>query len=276
MDHETIIGIDLGTTNSEVAVIRDGRAVVLEEDGDPILPSVVGLHPPGHVLVGKAARNQYVLAPERTIRSIKRKMGQEMTVTLGDKKYTPQEISAIILRTLRSRAEKVLGHPVSKVVITVPAFFNDGQRQATREAGELAGLEVVRIINEPTAAVLTYDPHPTEMERLLVYDLGGGTFDVSVAQVEKGVVEIQARHGDTQLGGDDFDQLLLDHICDRFSGEHDVDLRASLPAKARVLRAAEDAKKRLSSEAVTTIEEEFIAEKSGRPLNLRMEITRQD
>ncbi len=206
---ETIIGIDLGTTNSEVAIIRDGRPVVLEEDGDPILPSVVGLDAQGHLLVGKAARNQYVLAPERTIRSIKRKMGQEVTVTLGDQKYSPQEISAIILKALKLRAEKALGTPVSKVVITVPAFFNDGQRQATRQAGELAGLEVVRIINEPTAAVLTYDPHPPEMERLLVYDLGGGTFDVSVAQVENGVVEIQASHGDTQLGGDDFDQLLL-------------------------------------------------------------------
>ena len=217
MNTDTIIGIDLGTTNSEVAVIRDGRPVVLEEDGDPILPSVVGLDAQGQLLVGKAARNQYVLAPERTVRSIKRKMGQEVTVALGDQKYSPQEISAIILKTLKHRAEKVLGVPVSKVVITVPAFFNDGQRQATRQAGELAGLEVVRIINEPTAAVLTYDPHPPEMERLLVYDLGGGTFDVSVAQVENGVVEIQASHGDTQLGGDDFDQLLLDHVCDEFA-----------------------------------------------------------
>jgi molecular chaperone DnaK len=277
MDRETIIGIDLGTTNSEVAVIRDGRPVVLPgEDGDPILPSVVGLDPQGNLLVGKAARNQYVLAPERTVRSIKRKMGQEVTVTLGDQKYTPQEISAIILRTLKQRAEAALGHPVSKAVITVPAFFNDGQRQATREAGELAGLEVVRIINEPTAAVLTYDPHPTEMERLLVYDLGGGTFDVSLAQVENGVVEIRASHGDTQLGGDDFDQLLLDFICDAFAKEHGVDLRAAPASKARVLRAAEDAKKRLSSEPVTSVEEEFIAEKDGRPLNLKMEINRDE
>jgi molecular chaperone DnaK len=276
MNTDTIIGIDLGTTNSEVAVIRDGRPVVLEEDGDPILPSVVGLDANGHLLVGKAARNQYVLAPERTVRSIKRKMGQEVTVGLGDQKYSPQEISAIILKTLKQRAEKALGVPVSKVVITVPAFFNDGQRQATRQAGELAGLEVVRIINEPTAAVLTYDPHPPEMERLLVYDLGGGTFDVSVAQVENGVVEIQASHGDTQLGGDDFDQLLLDHVCDKFAHEHAIDLRQSLGAKARVLRASEDAKKQLSTDAVTTIEEEFIAEKNGKSLNLVMEITRYD
>jgi molecular chaperone DnaK len=277
MDRDTIIGIDLGTTNSEVAVIRDGRPVVLPgEDGDPILPSVVGLDPQGNLLVGKAARNQYVLAPERTVRSIKRKMGQEATVRLGDQEYTPQEISAIILRTLKRRAEAALGHPVTKAVITVPAFFNDTQRQATREAGELAGLEVVRIINEPTAAVLTYDPHPTEMERLLVYDLGGGTFDVSLAQIENGVVEIRASHGDTQLGGDDFDQLLLDFICDEFAERHGVDLRATPTSRARVLRAAEDAKKRLSFEPVTSVEEEFIAEKDGRPLNLKMEIHRHD
>ncbi len=276
MATDTIIGIDLGTTNSEVAVIQDGRAIVLDEDGDPILPSVVGLDPQGHLLVGKAARNQYVLAPERTVRSIKRKMGQEINVKLGDQDYSPQEISAIILRTLKERAEKRLGIPVSKAVITVPAFFNDGQRQATRQAGELAGLDVVRIINEPTAAVLTYDPHPSEMERLLVYDLGGGTFDVSVAQVENGVVEILASHGDTQLGGDDFDQLLLDHVCDAFSRKQGTDLRQSPAAKARVLRAAEDAKKRLSTEAVTTIEEEFVAEKNGKPLNLVMEINRHE
>ena len=276
MDSATIIGIDLGTTNSEVAVIKDGRAIVLEENGEAILPSVVGLDPQGQLLVGTAARNQYVLAPERTIRSIKRKMGQEVTVDLGGKAFSPQEISAIILRKLKDRAERALGHAVKKVVITVPAFFNDVQRQATREAGELAGLEVVRIINEPTAAVLTYDPHPTELERLLVYDLGGGTFDVSVAQVENGVVEIMASHGDTQLGGDDFDQLLLDYICDSFKRKHGVDLRQTPTSKARVLRAAEEAKKRLSNDAVTTVEEEFIAEKDGKSLNLVMEIARHE
>jgi molecular chaperone DnaK len=275
MPSETIIGIDLGTTNSEVAVIRDGRPIVLDEDGEAILPSVVGLDPQGRLLVGKSARNQYVLAPERTIRSVKRKMGQEVTLSMGDQKYSPQEISAIILRTLKQRAEKALGASVSKAVITVPAFFNDGQRQATRQAGELAGLEVVRIINEPTSAVLTYDPHPPEMERLLVYDLGGGTFDVSVAQVEQGVVEILASHGDTQLGGDDFDQLLLDHVCDWFAKEHGIDLRESRTAKARLLRAVEEAKNKLSFDPITTIEEEFIAEKNGTPLNLVIELERQ-
>ncbi|AGA24592.1 Hsp70 family protein [Singulisphaera acidiphila] len=273
---DVIIGIDLGTTNSEVAVIRDGRPVVLEEDGDPILPSVVGLDPQGRLLVGKAARNQAMLAPERTVRSIKRKMGLEEMVPLGDKKYSPQEISAIILRTLKQRAEKVLGHPVKKAVITVPAFFTEGQRAATREAGELAELEVVRIINEPTAAVLTYDPHPAEMERLLVYDLGGGTFDVSIAQVEQGVVEILASHGDTHLGGDDFDQRLLDYVCDRFQTKHGIDLRELPVAKSRLLRAVEDAKKELSTEATTTIAEEFIAEKNGIPLNLNLEVDRYE
>jgi molecular chaperone DnaK len=203
-------------------------------------------------------------------------MGQEITVPLGEKEYSPQEISAIILRTLKRRAESALGHPVSKAVITVPAFFNDGQRQATREAGELAGLEVVRIINEPTAAVLTYEPHPREQERLVVYDLGGGTFDVSIAQIEQGVVEILASHGDTQLGGDDFDLLLFDHVCGRFSQESGVDLKQSLAARSRVLQAVEEAKKRLSLEAVTMIEEEFIAERNGLPLHLNMEVTRDE
>ena len=274
---DTIIGIDLGTTNSEVAVVRDGLPVVLpDEDGDPILPSVVGLDPEGRLLVGKPARNQAVLAPERTIRSIKRKMGQEAAVPLGDQNYSPQEVSAILLRTLKGRAERALGHPVAKAVITVPAFFTEGQRDATREAGVLAGLEVVRIINEPTAAVLTYDPHPPERERLLVYDLGGGTFDVSIAQVEGGVVEILASHGDTHLGGDDFDQLLMDSLCDRFRRQHGVDLRAEPVARSRALRAAEDAKKALSTEAVAAIAEEFIAEKDGVPLHLRMEVDRPD
>ena len=273
---DTIIGIDLGTTNSEVAVIQAGRPQVLTDDGDPILPSIVGLDAEGRLLVGKPARNQFVMAPERTIRSIKRKMGEDTAVPMGDRTFTPQEVSAIILRTLKQRAEKALGKSVSKAVITVPAFFTEGQREATREAGELAGLEVVRIINEPTAAVLMYDPHPPEMERLLVYDLGGGTFDVSIAQVEQGVVEILASHGDTQLGGDDFDQRLLDFVADRFQSEHGVDLRTSPVARSRLLSAVEDAKKRLSFEPVVTIDEEFIADKKGIPLNLSIEIAREE
>jgi molecular chaperone DnaK len=273
---DVIVGIDLGTTNSEVAVVgADSQPHVFEEDGDPILPSFVGLSEDGRLLVGKAARNQWVLAPERTVKSIKRKMGQDVKVKLGEQEYRPQEISAMILRKLKERAERSLGRPVARAVITVPAYFNDAQRQATKEAGELAGLEVVRILNEPTAASLTYDPAHTQLRRLLVYDLGGGTFDVSVVQSQEGVVEVLASHGDTQLGGDDFDDLLLKHVCDKFQAEHGVDLRANLVAKSRVLRAVEAAKRNLSYHPVARIEEEFIAEKEGTALHLNEEITRE-
>src|SRR6516225_6609379 len=200
---DLIVGIDLGTTNSEVAYVRDGQPVVCAEDGDPILPSFVGLSEDGRLLVGKPARNQWVLAPERTVKSIKRKMGQDVKVKLGDQEYRPQEISAMILKALKDRASRHLGVEVRKAVITVPAYFNDAQRQATREAGELAGLEVVRILNEPTAASLTYDPDHHEPRRMLVYDLGGGTFDVSIVQAQESVIEVLSSHGDTQLGGDD-------------------------------------------------------------------------
>jgi molecular chaperone DnaK len=273
---QPIVGIDLGTTNSEVAIIRDGQPHVFAEDGDPILPSFVGLSEDGRLLVGKAARNQWVLAPERTVKSIKRKMGQDIKVKLGDQEFRPQEISAMILRALRDRAAQQLGQPVVKAVITVPAYFNDAQRQATREAGELAGLEVVRILNEPTAASLTYDPDQRELRRMLVYDLGGGTFDVSIVQVQEGVIEVLASHGDTQLGGDDFDDLLLNFICDKFQAEHGIDLRANLPARARVLRAAETAKRNLSFHPFARVEEEFIAEKDGRALHLTQEISREE
>jgi molecular chaperone DnaK len=273
---EPIVGIDLGTTNSEVALVRDGQPHVFAEDGDPILPSFVGLSEDGRLLVGKAARNQWVLAPERTVKSIKRKMGQDVKVKLGDQEYRPQEISAMILKTLRDRAARELGAPVNKAVITVPAYFNDAQRQATREAGELAGLEVVRILNEPTAASLTYDPNEQALRRMLVYDLGGGTFDVSVVQAQQGVVEVLASHGNTQLGGDDFDDLLLSLVCDRFQQEHGVDLRASLVARARVLRAAEAAKRHLSDHPFARVEEEFIAEKDGEALHLNMELSRSE
>src|SRR6267378_3865271 len=273
---ETILGIDLGTTNSEVAIVRDGQPHVFAEDGDPILPSFVGLSEDGRLLVGKPAKNQWILAPERTIKSIKRKMGQDIKVRLGEQEYRPQEISAMILRGLRDRAARQLGAPVSKAVITVPAYFNDAQRQATREAGELAGLEVVRILNEPTAASLTYDPSQREMRRMLVYDLGGGTFDVSIVQAQEGVVEVLSSHGDTHLGGDDFDDLLLKLICDRFQEEHGVDLRANLISRARVLRAAEAAKRHLSYHPFARIEEEFIAEKDGQALHLNLEISRAE
>src|SRR5438105_2244729 len=273
---EIIVGIDLGTTNSEVAYVQDRQPHVCTEDGDPILPSFVGLSEDGRLLVGKAARNQWVLAPERTIKSIKRKMGQDVKVKLGDQEYRPQEISAMILRALRDRAAADLGQPVNKAVITVPAYFNDAQRQATREAGELAGLEVVRILNEPTAASLTYDPQHHELRRMLVYDLGGGTFDVSIVQAQESVVEVLASHGDTQLGGDDFDALLRKQICDKFQAEHGADQRANLVAKARVLRAAEAAKRHLSSHPFARVEEEFIAEKDGVAVHLNLEVSREE
>src|SRR5215469_10537333 len=273
---EPIVGIDLGTTNSEVALVRDGQPHVFSEDDDPILPSFVGLAEDGRLLVGKAARNQWVLAPERTVKSIKRKMGQDVKVQLGDQEYRPQEISAMILRALRDRAARELNTEIKKAVITVPAYFNDAQRQATREAGELAGLEVVRILNEPTAASLTYDPNQRDLHRLLVYDLGGGTFDVSIVQSQEGVVEVLASHGDTQLGGDDFDDLLLNLVCDRFQQEHSVDLRASLVSRARVLRAVEAAKRHLSYHPFARLEEEFIGEKDGQALHLSMELTREE
>ncbi|HUT90081.1 MAG TPA: Hsp70 family protein [Thermoguttaceae bacterium] len=273
---EAILGIDLGTTNSVVAVLRDGHVEVLREEGESLLPSVVGLDGEGRLLVGAPARNQWVLAPDRTVRSIKRQMGRATAVRLGDQQFTPQEISAIILRALKDRAERYFGQAVQKAVITVPAFFNEMQREATREAGELAGLEVVRIVNEPTAASLAYELQPERMERLLVYDLGGGTFDVSIVQIEQGVVEVLSSHGDTQLGGDDFDELLLDRVCDEFAEEHGVDLRESHMTRSRVLRAVEEAKRTLSFQAVVTIEEEFIAEKAGVPLHLKQEIKRSE
>jgi molecular chaperone DnaK len=270
------VGIDLGTTNSEVAIVRNGQPHVFAEDGDPILPSFVGLSEDGKLLVGKAARNQWALAPERTIKSIKRKMGEDVKVKLGEQEFRPQEISAMILRALRDRASRELGVEVRRAVITVPAYFNDSQRQATREAGELAGLEVVRILNEPTAASLTYDPSQAELRRMLVYDLGGGTFDVSIVQAQEGVIEVLSSHGDTQLGGDDFDELLLKYVADKFQEEHGVDLRVNMVARARLLRAVEVAKRQMSEAPFARIEEEFIAEKEGQALHLNVEVGRDE
>jgi len=272
---DTILGIDLGTTNSEVAVIRDGQPVVLADDGEPILPSVVGLGPDGRLLVGAAAKNQWVLAPERTVKSVKRRMGQDTKFQLGDQSYTPQEISAMILRSLRDRAA-AQGIEAKRAVITVPAYFNDAQRGATREAGELAGLEVVRILNEPTAAALAYDPHRTERRHVAVYDLGGGTFDVSVVLAEGGVVEVLASHGDTHLGGDDFDELLYNLLAGRFKDRHGIDLGNNVAARARLLRAAEAAKRHLSDHPFARVEEEFLAEKDGVALHLAEEVTRDE
>lgn len=273
-DDTPIIGIDLGTTNSVVAIVRGNRVEVLEEQGDPLLPSVVGLDAEGKLTVGHVARNAMAAFPDRTIASIKRRMGQADTVSLGDQTFTPQEISAMILRRLRDRAEAALGCRVERAVITVPAFFDENQRQATREAGELAGFQVARIINEPTAATLVYRGAGDELEHVLVYDLGGGTFDVSVVRLEQGVVEVLSSKGDTELGGDDFDQLLLDFVAEAFLDEHGIDLRAKATSRWRLLQACERAKCRLSDEGIVRIMEEFIAEQDGQPLNLDLEVSR--
>jgi molecular chaperone DnaK len=274
---EVIVGIDLGTTNSEVAVVRDGRVEVIPVAGEVrILPSVVGIADDGALLVGEAAKNQYVLRPQRTVRSIKRRMGENTRVAMGDKDYTPQEISAMILRRLKSLAETQLGYGVGRAVITVPAFFSDAQRQATREAGEIAGLEVARIINEPTAAALAYESRHKGARRALVYDLGGGTFDVSVVNLESDVVEVLASHGNNHLGGDDFDRKIVDFALDHLKRAHGLDASQSPAAMARLQRAAEAAKIALSDRPYATLAEEYLLERAGVPVHLSLEISRHD
>ncbi|GAB4361843.1 MAG: molecular chaperone DnaK [Methylohalobius crimeensis] len=274
---ETIIGIDLGTTNSEVAILDHGRPVIIpDEFGNRILPSVVGVDDYGGLLVGEAAFNQCRLYPERTVRSIKRRMGTAETVSLGDREYSPQEISAIILRTLKAQAEDHLRRPVHKAVITVPAYFNDAQRQATREAGEIAGLEVVRILNEPTAAALVYETDLTRPMKILVYDLGGGTFDVSVVQIEAGVVEVIASHGDNHLGGDDFDREIVELLVERLQEKHGLDVRSDRKVMARLRRAAVAAKLTLSDRPYAEIKEEFLTKKDGVPIHLSLELSRAE
>jgi molecular chaperone DnaK len=273
---DDILGIDLGTTNSEVAALVAGKVDVLATDGEQIMPSYVGLSPEGQLLVGTPARNQYILYPERTVKSIKRLMGSDQRVVLGDQTYSPAEISALILRALKTRAEAALGGPVTRAVITVPAYFSDAQRQATRDAGEIAGLEVVRILNEPTAAALAYGVDRQEDRTVLVYDLGGGTFDVSLVQVHGEITEVLASHGNTHLGGDDFDQLLLDFVHERFRATGGPDLRADRRAMSRLLHAVEEAKKRLSFEPYARIREEHLAERAGVPVHLDLEVSRSE
>lgn len=273
---EKIIGIDLGTTNSEVAVVENGRVTVIDvTPGQPILPSFVGLADDGSILVGEPAKNQYVLYPERTIKSIKRRMGSADRVDLGAQSYTPQEISAIILRRLKTIAEAHLGESVHKAVITVPAYFSDAQRQATREAGEIAGLEVARIINEPTAAALSYEANHQGHKKVLVYDLGGGTFDVSVVSIEDNVVEVLASHGNNHLGGDDFDAKIVEYLVAHLQ-KQGADPTASRRAMARINRAAETAKIALSDRPYVRIEEEYLLERDGTPVNLMLELARHD
>ena len=273
----TIIGIDLGTTNSGVATVRNGQPQMLPHGEEQIIPSVVGYNRALQKwLVGTPARNQFVLDPENTVASIKRKMGSTEKVTLGGRTFSPQAISAFILRQLKEVAERHLETEVKEAVITVPAYFSDAQRQATRDAGRIAGLEVRRIINEPTAAALAYGLNLEQDKMVLVYDLGGGTFDVSLVELMGGVVEVLASHGDTQLGGDDFDRRLAEMIAAQFEEEHGLDLRQDRRAWARLLRAAEQAKIELSDHPYAWLKEEYLAERHGVPLHMEVEVSRMD
>ncbi|HUP02444.1 MAG TPA: Hsp70 family protein, partial [Bryobacteraceae bacterium] len=233
---DLIVGIDLGTTNSEVAAFTGGQVRVLGPGEARMLPSCVGFSAAGELLVGETARNQQALYPERTVRSIKRKMGSEEKVRVGTKDFLPQEISALILRELAEWAHRALGERPEKAVITVPAYFSDAQRNATREAGALSGLEVVRILNEPTAASLAYGFADETRRTAMVYDLGGGTFDVSIVSIEGDVTEVLASHGNNHLGGDDFDQLILDRLLKEFEARHHVDLKDRTPVSYSRLR----------------------------------------
>ena len=273
--NENIIGIDLGTTNSEVAVVQDGQVQIIPVDGSKIVPSVVGLADDGALMVGRSAYNQYVLHPERTIRSIKRRMGEAASIALGSNQYSPQEISALILSRLKKAAEAHLGCPVTKAVITVPAYFSDAQRQATRDAGQLAGLEVARIINEPTAAALSYEVDHKEPKNILVYDLGGGTFDVSVVRLAQDVTEVLSSHGNNHLGGDDFDAKLAEHLIDQLK-EQGSDPSSDGAAMARIMRNAETAKIALSDAPYVRVEEEHLLVRDGNPVHLSVEIDRLD
>ena len=294
---EKIIGIDLGTTNSVVAVMEGKESKVIpNQEGNRLTPSVVAYTDKGDVLVGELARRQAITNPKRTIYSIKRFMGRRhsevaseekivpyqvvggpsdyVKVHVGDKDVTPPEVSAKILRKLKEAAEAYLGHKVNKAVITVPAYFNDAQRQATKDAGEIAGLEVARIINEPTAAALAYGLERKEHEKIVVFDLGGGTFDVSVLEVADGVFRVISTNGDTHLGGDDFDHMLIDYVADEFKKENGIDLRKDTMALQRLQEACEKAKKELSSASSTDINLPFITADASGPKHLQMNISR--
>lgn len=294
---EKIIGIDLGTTNSVVAVMEGKEAKVIpNQEGNRLTPSVVAFTDKGDILVGELARRQAVTNPTKTVYSIKRFMGRRhsevaseekivpykviggadeyVKVGVGDKEYTPPEISARILRKLKEAAEAYLGHKVNKAVITVPAYFNDAQRQATKDAGQIAGLEVARIINEPTAAALAYGLDKKKNEKIVVFDLGGGTFDVSVLDVADGVFQVVSTNGDTHLGGDDFDQVLINYVADEFKKENGIDLRKDPMALQRLQEACEKAKKELSSANSTDINLPFITADASGPKHLQVNITR--
>ena len=269
------IGIDLGTTNSVVAVMEGGKpTVIANAEGSRTTPSIVGFSKTGEKLVGQLAKRQAILNPDKTIASIKRHMGEDYKVNIDGKDYTPQEISAMILRKLADDASNYLGEKVTSAVITVPAYFNDAQRQATKDAGKIAGLDVLRIVNEPTAAALAYGLEKDKSEKVLVFDLGGGTFDVSILEIGDGVHEVLSTSGDTHLGGDDFDQKVLDWICEEFKKQEGIDLKGDKQAMQRVKEAAEKAKCELSSVMETNINLPFITADANGPKHLDLNLTR--
>jgi molecular chaperone DnaK len=273
------VGIDLGTTNSVISVLEGGEPTVIPNaEGHRITPSVVGFSKTGEILVGEVAKRQAITNPDRTVRSIKREMGRkDWTLDIDGKKWTPQEISAQILGKLKRDAESYLGDKVTQAVVTVPAYFDDAQRQATKEAGEVAGLEVLRIVNEPTAAALAYGLDKAEKDQtVLVFDLGGGTFDVSLLEIGEGVFEVKATHGDTHLGGDDWDQRVIDWMVKEFKNAHGVDLSGDKMALQRLKEAAEKAKIELSQVNETTINLPFITATADGPLHMEMKLTRSE
>ncbi|WKY43493.1 molecular chaperone DnaK [Eubacteriaceae bacterium ES2] len=275
MSKEKIIGIDLGTTNSCVAVLEGGEAVVIPNaEGNRTTPSVVAFSKDGERLVGQVAKRQAVTNPDRTISSIKREMGTDHKVAVDDKSYTPQEISAMVLQKLKADAEAYLGETVSKAVITVPAYFSDAQRQATKDAGRIAGLEVLRIINEPTAAALAYGLDKGDNQKIMVYDLGGGTFDVSILELGDGVFEVKSTNGNNHLGGDDFDQKIIDWMADEFKKSHGIDLRNDKMALQRLKEAAEKAKIELSTVMKSDINLPFITATADGPQHLELSLSR--
>ncbi|CAM3117395.1 molecular chaperone DnaK [Streptobacillus ratti] len=270
-----IIGIDLGTTNSCVSVMEGGTFTIIPNaEGERTTPSVVSIESNGEIIVGSTAKRKAITEPKQTVISIKTHMGSDYKVDIHGKNYTPQEISAMILKKLKKDAESYLGETVKEAVITVPAYFTDAQRQATKDAGEIAGLEVKRIINEPTAAALAYGMDKEKEEKILVFDLGGGTFDVSVLEVGSGLVEVKATAGNNHLGGDDFDTAIINWLADEFKKETGIDLRNEPQAYQRLKDAAEDAKKKLSSTLETTISLPFIAMDATGPKNLEKKLTR--
>ncbi|SHH26776.1 molecular chaperone DnaK [Anaerosphaera aminiphila DSM 21120] len=271
-----IIGIDLGTTNSAVAVMEGGDSIIIPNiEGNRTTPSIVAFTKDGERLVGETAKRQAITNPERTIQSIKREMGTDHKITIDGRSYTPQEISAMILQKLKSDAESYLGEKITEAVITVPAYFTDSQRQATKDAGLIAGLDVKRIVNEPTAAALAYgEDKEKEDQTVMVFDLGGGTFDVSILELSDGVFEVHSTRGNNKLGGDDFDSKVIDFIADQFKKENGVDLKADKMSLQRLKEAAEKAKKELSSTMSTNINLPFIIATADGPLHLNMDLTR--